>query len=254
MANIPENLFHMDANEIKEPIKAERINKQPKPKAIPDCKIIVNPHSLLFDPVQIGIKEDPTLFKFRDNLYDLRNAPHQNLDNMFIQRYEVAPDNVVLRLISFKVPVAQVSSKGNIEVFGGRISTTTTQHINRFISAVGGQNFTFPSLVKCYGVNQLTPIAAKPVVFPRVTIGMLNKGIKATQPKESYQYSGCDIKVDSKTNKVIRILPNNGAPVVIYASTNLRDAMVYLVKNGVLNYNYILEANKPENIMKFYRS
>lgn len=246
--NIPADLFTMDANIS---VQKASVRKTPKPKAIPDCKIIVKTHSSLFDPVQVGIKEDPTMFKFRDNFEDLKNAPHQNLDNMFIQRYEVAPDNVVLRLISFNTAVAQVSSKGNVEVLGVRISNSTTQHITRFISAVCGENFTFQSLVKSYGVSQLTPIPVQPVFFPRVTVGMLNKAIKATRG-----YDGeSELKVNSRNLDIIEIHVPTGNVQIWYTDNNsLREVLRILINRGWLDYRFILEANKPENIKKFYRS
>lgn len=75
---------------------------------------------------------------------------------------------------------------------------------------------------------------------------MLNRGIKATTGNDN-------IRVDSKTFKVFRIL-NNGNLVYEGGGGNLREAMRCLIQSGYLDYNYILEANKPENIMKFYRS
>lgn len=252
-----DNIFKMDPNESvqKAAVCKTPVRKTPKPKAIPDCKIIVRTHSPLFDPLQVGIKEDPTKFKFRDNFEDLKNAPHQNLDNMFIQRYEVAPDNIVLRLISYNTPMAQVSSKGNVEVLGVRISNSTTQHITRFIRALCNQEFTFQSLVKSYGVGMLTPIPVQPVVFPRVTVGMINKAIKATQ-KACGCYDGeNEIRVNSQNLDIVEIhLPTGNVQIWYTDNNSLREVLRILINRGWLDYRFILEANKPENIKKYFRS
>ena len=200
----------------------------------------VDPRADIFAPDQIGTRDNPAQFEVKDH--------------MTVERYEVN-GAVALRMFSYGDPVAQVASNNSIEVLTGRHMTETSKrHVTLFIEAATGVKIPYAKLVEKYGKFTLSPINVRPTVFPRVTVGMINKAIKASQHNTKFEYCGCDIRVNSKDNTVVRILPDSGAMVTIFASANLRDAMVYLVKNGVLNYNYILEANKPENIKKYYRS
>ena len=218
-----DNLFNMEA----------KAPKQPTPVAA------VNPRADIFAPDQIGTRDNPAQFEVKDH--------------MTVERYEVN-GAVALRMFSYGEPIAQAATNNSIEVLTGRHMTETSKrHVTVFIEAVTGVKLPYAKLIEKYGKSTLSPINVRPTVFPRVTVGMINKAIKATQKATGYDGQS-EFKVDSKTLDIIEIhIPSGNVQTWYNGNTSLREVLHILINRGWLDYRFILEANKPENIRKYYR-
>jgi len=209
-----------------------------KPKNKP-VVVAVNPRADIFAPDQIGTRDNPAQFEVKDH--------------MTVERYEVN-GAVALRMFSYGEPVAQVASTNSIEVLNGHMTETSKRHVTAFIEAVTGVKIPYAKLVEKYGKSTLSPINVRPTVFPRVTVGMINKAIKATQKATGYDGES-EFKVNSQNFDIIEIHVPTGNVQTWYTENNsLREVLRILINRGWLDYRFILEANKPENIKKYFRS
>lgn len=214
-------------------------NQNTKAKVQP-VTVSVNHRADIFAPDQVGTKDHPERFEVKDQ--------------MTVERYDLGNGSVALKLYSYDNPVAQVATSNSIEVTTNRLSDTTRKHVVAFIEAATGVKLPYKTIVEKYGKAALTPINARPTVFPRVTVGMINKAIKATLKANGYDGES-EFKVDSRTLDIIEIhIPTGNVQTWYSHNTSLREVLHILINRGWLDYRFILEANKPENIKKYYRS